>query len=71
MAKDEELHRGDRVTWRSHGGEAEGTVGERITSETRIQGHTAEPSKDDPQYVVETDGGAQAAHKPSALRRKA
>ena len=29
-----ELKKGDHVTWKSHGGEAEGTVERRITSDT-------------------------------------
>ncbi len=68
MAKD--LEPGDRVTWKSHGGEAHGEVERKITRTTKIKGHTAEPTKDDPQYVVESDNGGEAAHKPAALKRE-
>lgn len=70
MAKDDELRPGDRVEWNSHGGTAEGTVVERITEPTDVGGHEAKPTEDDPQYLVETDDGTRAAHKPSALTKK-
>lgn len=70
MAKDEQLQAGDRVEWSSHGGTAEGVVVRRITEATEIGGHEAKPSEDDPQYIVETDDGTRAAHKPSALKKK-
>jgi len=76
MAKDDELHPGDRVTWNSHGGKksstgkATGKVVKRITEPTTIKGHEAKASKDDPQYIVESDNGGRAAHKPSALRKR-
>lgn len=64
--------RGDRVTWNSHGrrrgaGRAIGRVVRRITKPTRIKGHTAKASPDRPQYVVRSDRGGEAAHKPEAL----
>ena len=67
MAK--ELKKGDKVSWSSHGGTAHGTVEKKQTSKTGIKGHTVDASKDDPQYVVKTDKGAQAAHKPEALKK--
>ncbi len=60
---------GDRVKWNSHGGEAHGKVVRKQTSETRIKGHKVAASSDDPQYIVETDQGKRAAHKPEALKR--
>ena len=59
----------DRVTWSSHGGRAHGKVVKKLTSECHIKGHKVAASPDDPQYLVETDEGKQAAHKPSALTR--
>ena len=67
MAK--ELHKGDTVSWNSHGGTARGKVVKKLTTDTRIKGHQARASADDPQYLVETDDGKRAAHKPDALRR--
>lgn len=67
MAK--ELHKGDEVKWNSHGGEAHGTVEKKQTSDTKIKGHQVRASEDDPQYIVKTDSGAKAAHKPDALKK--
>ena len=68
MAKD--LSAGDRVSWKSHGGEAHGKVVRKQTGPTRIKGHKVAASKDDPQFIVETDEGKRAAHKPGALTRE-
>jgi plastocyanin len=65
----EELKAGDRVRWNSHGGEAHGKVVRKQTSETEIKGHKVAASKDNPQFIVETDEGKRAAHKPEALRK--
>ena len=60
----------DRVTWQSHGSTAEGTVVEKITSDTTAAGRTVRASEDDPQYRVRSDkSGADAVHKPDALKR--
>ncbi|WP_375420023.1 DUF2945 domain-containing protein [uncultured Sphingomonas sp.] len=66
----DELHKGDKVSWKSHGGTAHGKVVKKQTSETEIKGHKVAASKDDPQYIVETDAGKQAAHKPTALKKE-
>jgi hypothetical protein len=60
---------GDRVSWKSHGGEAHGKVVRKQTSPTRIKGHKVAASKEKPQFIVETDEGKQAAHKAEALKR--
>ncbi|MDH7641008.1 hypervirulence associated TUDOR domain-containing protein [Sphingomonas oryzagri] len=60
---------GDRVEWNSHGGTAEGKVVKKVTKRTSVKGHTVAASKDDPQFIVETDEGKRAAHKPEALRK--
>ena len=64
-----QLKSGDRVTWKSHGGTAEGKVVKKLTSPTRIKGHKVAASKDNPEYLVETDEGKQAAHKAEALTK--
>ncbi len=67
----DDLHKGDHVTWNSHGGKAEGTVTRRITEDTEAGGRTVRASSDDPQYEVESDkSGNTAVHKPSALQKK-
>jgi hypothetical protein len=60
---------GDRVEWNSHGGTAEGKVVKKVTKRTSVKGHTVAASKDEPQFLVETDEGKRAAHKPEALRK--
>jgi len=66
----EELHEGDHVSWKSHGGEAEGTVKRKITEETEAAGRTVKASEDEPQYEVESEkSGGTAVHKPGALHK--
>lgn len=63
------LKSGDRVSWKSHGGKAEGKVVKKLTSPTTIKGHKVAASKDNPEYLVETDEGKRAAHKSGALTK--
>ena len=64
----DELSKGDKVSWKSHGGEAVGTVEKKITSDTEAAGRTVRASEDDPQYLVKSEkSGGEAVHKPSAL----
>jgi hypothetical protein len=66
-----ELEKGDHVSWKSHGGTAEGTVEEEITSDTEAAGRTVRASEDDPQYRVKSDeSGKDAVHKPGALTKE-
>jgi len=66
-----ELKPGDRVAWKSHGGEAVGTVEEEITEDTEAGGRTVRASEDDPQYLVRSEGsGGEAVHKPGALEQR-
>ncbi|HWJ82717.1 MAG TPA: DUF2945 domain-containing protein [Nocardioides sp.] len=66
----QEFEKGDRVTWESHGGTAEGEVLRKITEDTELAGRTVRASKDEPQYLVRSDkSGGEAVHKPSALSR--
>ena len=66
-----EFRKGDRVTWQSHGGTAEGEVVAKITEDTEAAGRTVRASADDPQYLVRSDkSGGEAVHRPSALRKK-
>jgi hypothetical protein len=70
MTKDE-FSKGDHVTWKSHGGEAEGEVVEKITSDTREAGRQVRASTDDPQYLVRSDkSGGEAVHRPGALEKE-
>lgn len=63
------LKAGDKVSWKSHGGTAHGKVVRKVTSPMTIKGHNVAASTDNPEYLVETDEGKQAAHKPEALTK--
>ena len=67
----DEFEPGDAVSWKSHGGTAEGKVEKKITSDTEAAGRTVRASEDDPQYLVKSDkSGGEAVHKPSALHKE-
>ena len=64
----DEFRKGDHVSWKSHGSQAEGTVERKITEDTEASGRTVRASKDDPQYEVRSEkSGNTAVHKPGAL----
>jgi hypothetical protein len=63
------LKAGDKVSWKSHGGEAHGKVVKKVTAPMTIKGHKVAASKDNPEFLVETDEGKQAAHKAEALTK--
>ena len=66
----EEFHKGDHVSWRSHGSTAEGTVERKITEDTEASGRTVRASPEDPQYEVKSEkSGNTAVHKPGALEK--
>jgi len=65
----ESLKPGARVSWNSHGGKAHGKVVKKLTSPMTIKGHKVAAATDNPEYLVETDEGNRAAHKPGSLRK--
>ncbi|WP_433559971.1 DUF2945 domain-containing protein [Pseudonocardia xinjiangensis] len=66
-----EFEKGDHVTWKSHGGIAEGEVEEEITEDTEAAGRTVRATPDDPQYRVRSGkSGRDAVHRPEALTKK-
>ena len=68
---EQDFKKGDRVTWKSHGGTAEGKVIKKITSATEAGGRKVKASEEEPQYLVESEkSGGQAVHKPGALKKK-
>ena len=68
---DQNLSKGDKVEWNSHGGTAEGKVVKKITSDTHAAKRDVKASEDDPQYLVKSDkSGGEAVHKPDALKKK-
>ncbi len=67
----DEFRKGDDVTWNSHGGQAEGKVNKKITTETEAGGRKVKASKQEPQYLVKSEkSGGEAVHKPDALHEK-
>ncbi|WP_313706156.1 DUF2945 domain-containing protein [Massilia sp.] len=61
---------GDKVTWESSQGTVHGTVKKKLTGHTTIKGHEVAASPENPEYLVVSDKtGAEAAHKPSALKK--
>lgn len=68
MAK--ELKPGDKVRWGTSQGETHGTVEKKATRATKVKGHVAKATKDEPQYVVKSDkSGKTAVHKPEELKK--
>ncbi|XYJ10052.1 DUF2945 domain-containing protein [Telluria sp. B2] len=66
----QEFKAGDKVTWESSQGTVHGTVKKKLTSHTTIKGHEVAASPENPEYLVVSDKtGAEAAHKPSALKK--
>ncbi len=64
------LKPGDKVKWGASQGETHGVVEKKQTTDTKIKTHEVTASKDDPQYIVKSDKtGAEAAHKPDAIRK--
>lgn len=64
------LKKGDHVEWETSQGTTSGTVKKKLTSETKIKGHKVAASKDNPEYLVETDESKkEAAHKPESLEK--
>jgi hypothetical protein len=62
--------KGDKVEWKTSQGKTTGVVKKRLTSPTKIKGHEVQASEDNPEYLVKSDKtGAEAAHKPDALKK--
>jgi len=64
------LKAGDKVGWDSSGGHSTGKVVKKLTSPMTIKGHKVAASTDNPEFLVETDEGRSAAHKPDALTKR-
>ena len=67
MATD--FKKGDKVTWQSHGGTAHGHVERKVTHDMKLGEHQVRASADEPQYIVKSDNGGEAAHKATALKK--
>lgn len=61
---------GDHVEWNSEAGRVRGTIRKKITSEIKFKGYTVRASKEEPQYLIESDKTDHLAmHKGSALKK--
>jgi Hypervirulence associated proteins TUDOR domain len=70
-SKSNEFKKGEKVEWESSQGTIEGIVKEKLTHPIEIKGHHVAASKDNPEYLVESDRtGKEAAHKPESLQSK-
>jgi hypothetical protein len=65
----DEPKNGQKVKWNSHGGEAHGKIVKKVTSPMMIKTHKVAASKDNPEFIVETESGSRAAHKAGALKK--
>jgi hypothetical protein len=66
----ENFKKGDHVEWKTSQGKTTGEVKKKLTSETDIKGQHVAASKDNPEYLVESDkSGKEAAHKPESLKK--
>ena len=61
---------GDHVEWNSEAGRVRGTIKKKITSRITFKGYVVHASKDEPQYLIESDKtDHMAMHKGSALKK--
>jgi Hypervirulence associated proteins TUDOR domain len=61
---------GDHVEWNSEAGRVRGTIKKKITSEITFKGYNVHASKEEPQYLIESDKtDHMAMHKGSALKK--
>ena len=68
MASD--LKRGDHVEWNSEAGRVRGTIQKKATREIVFKGYKRHASKEEPQYVIQSDKTDHLAiHKGSALKK--
>ena len=64
------LERGDHVVWNSEAGRVRGVILRKITADIRFKGYMHHASKDEPQYLIQSDKTDHLAmHKGSALKQ--
>jgi len=62
--------KGEKVSWNTSQGRTEGTVEKTVTSTTKVKGHVAKATKENPQVVVKSaKSGKQSVHKPGELKK--
>ena len=61
--------RGDHVEWNSEAGRVRGVIIKKVVSNIRIKGYVHHASREEPQYLIESDKTDHVAiHKGKALR---
>lgn len=61
---------GDHVSWNSEAGRVSGVIRKKISAPVQFKGYTVHASREEPQYLIESDKTEHLAmHKGSALRR--
>ena len=61
---------GDHVGWNSEAGHVRGTIKKKITSTSRFKNYSVHASKEEPQYLIQSDTTDHLAmHKGSALKK--
>jgi len=62
---------GDRVEWDTSQGKTMGRIKKKLTSPMKIKSHKVAASKENPEYLVQTEKSKKlAAHNPTELRKK-
>lgn len=62
--------KGETVSWDTPQGKTEGTVEKTVTTTTKVKGHVAKATKENPQVVVTSaKSGKQSVHKPDELKK--
>ena len=65
-----EFRKGDRVRWDAGNQSSEGTIEQKITSDTEAGGRMVKASPDAPQYLVRSDkSGKTAVHRPESIHK--
>lgn len=61
--------RGDHVKWNSEAGIVSGVILKKVVSDVRIKGYVHHASKEEPQYLIQSDKTDHVAiHKARALK---
>ena len=65
-----DFQRGDHVEWNSEAGRVRGTIQKKVTREIVFKGYRRHASKEEAQYVIQSDKTDHLAiHKGSALKK--
>lgn len=61
---------GDHVEWNSEAGRVRGTIIKKVTSETNYKGYIHHATKEEPQYLIQSDKTDHIAiHQGTALKK--